>query len=543
MVVRNLSGGGNILRAQPIIVRRSAAIGDAIAATVVTDKLIDLGFDVQFQTHIAIHCVLRRHPRISGVSEPNGFCHINLDGAYEKDPNRRRKHFYQMFLESANLQLNARGLSLGPMVNCRPQLFTSVAMKEALRAKFKHYPKPWVFFNPRSETYNVRQVPDAIWSAAAKQVKGTVFWLGIHPGPPNIIDLQCRHLDNVINYLSVADLLVSVDTGPLHIAAALNTPVIGLGQSSSPELHLGDQSDFLTIEPKLECLNCQENICRLSQYEPPCQKFDPGFVADWVNAKLNIYKGRISAVVPVYKPDVNVLNRCLSALLDQVDEIIVPAEAQSVVPSGALKHEKIRYVRTTRSGIGYSGNANFGARNSTGEYILFINDDCFLNPGAVKAMMEVNAPDVAIVSNLLFYPDGTIYHAGKIRVTGERGWRHIDYRKQNPTFQGPVELENCCGCCVLVRRKVFYDVGGYDEEMPIFAQDDAFALAVRKAGYRIMFTPHSTGIHMEHQSLSKLPDSIPSLLSKANAAFTRKWGRYFDHNASRIPGNFAYAQT
>lgn len=539
MLRTSLDGGGNAATSGAIVIRRTAAIGDAIAATVVADALIDRGHRVIFQTHPNIHCCIRRHPGISAVDVPQGYAHVNLDGVYENDPERRRKHFYGMFMDAAREQLRSQGIDIGSGHNCRPQMFIPKHVREAIRAPFEKYPRPWVFLNPRSETYNVRQVPDGVWREAVRHIKGTCFWIGMHPAPPGIVDLQARHLDNVINWLTAADVLVTVDTGPMHIAAALNTPIVALGQSSTPELHLNDQSDFVTVTPKLDCLNCQENLCRIDRSTPPCQKIDPVLIAQWANARANAAVGdSVSAVVAIWKPEVSTLNQCLSALVDQVDEVIVTAEANSVKPEGALEHPKIRYVRTWKRNIGYSGNINFGARHSNGAWLLLINDDCILKPGAVQKMKEIARPDTGIICNLLRYPDGTIYHAGKIRVAGERGWRHIDYKRIDPTFGGPTELENCCGCCILTRRKVYYQIGGMDEAMPIFSQDDAYALAVRQLGYKILFTPHSEGVHLEHQSLKKLPESIPSLLATCGAAFTRKWGWYLDKNLQTIPGTF-----
>lgn len=535
-------GGGNGLAGENyVVIRRTSAIGDSLSSTVVADRLIQMGFEVDFQTHPANHCVLRRHPRISKVSEPNAFCHVDLDGAYERDPQRRLKHFHTMFFEAAQRQLMSRGIDLGHPLNCTPSLRMPPCDREAARARLSAYPHPWVFVCPRSDSYNVRQVPDGIWSAAAAKMKGTKFWIGRHPGPPNFVDLKLQHFDTVVAYLSVADLMVSVDTGPLHVAAAFGIPIVALGQSSSPELHLSDQRDFITIEPKLQCLNCQANLCPINQWTPPCQQFDPDFIASWVNAKLNIYDtDNVSAVIAIYQPNEGTLNHCLRDVLPQVQEVIVTAEAKSTIPPGANHDSKIRYVRKPMAGIGYGRNANFGARNSTGKYLLLMNDDVFLDPGAVERMLvEIKKPGVGMVANLLRYPEGTIYHAGKRRSPGVRGWGHIDYRQVDCTTKEPTEMENVCMACCLVRREVFYQIKGFDEDFFIYAEDDDFCLRLRRAGWKIVFTPHSTGIHMEHQSTQKL-DSISELVRRANGLFGQKWGKYLDHNANRIPGTFDY---
>jgi GT2 family glycosyltransferase len=369
---------------------------------------------------------------------------------------------------------------------------------------------------------------------------GTKFWLGRHPAPPGIIDLKIQHFDTVLEAVSVADLVVSVDTGPLHVAAAFGIPAVAINQSSSPELHLSDQCDYVMVTPPLDCVNCQVNVCPINSHIPPCQHVDPALISAWANAKLRpMTHDGVSAVVAVYQPEPGTLNHCLENLLPQVDEIIVTAEANSKVPPEALKHEKIKYVRKNVPGIGYGRNANYGVRHSTHKLLLLLNDDVFLDPQAVQRMREAFRPDTGLVANLLRYPEGTIYHAGKSRSPGVRAWGHIDYRQKDCTTKEPTEMENVCMACCMVRREAFYQINGFDEDFFIYSEDDDFCLRLRRAGWKIIFTPHSSGIHMEHQSTRKLTD-IATAVAKANAIFDRKWHAYFDANLNRIPGGFDY---
>jgi len=350
-----------------------------------------------------------------------------------------------------------------------------------------------------------------------------------------------RHLDNLIIWLSVADLLISVDTGPMHIAAAMGIPVVAISQSSSPELHLSDQCDYIAIAPAgLNCLNCQKLICPIHQHIPPCQNIDPKLISDWANARLRSkFNEDVSAVVAVYRPEAQMLNRCLESLLPQVQEIIVVRDLYGSFPAGAIQNPRIRYVTKNLSDIGYGKKVNYGTRFTNSKYLLNCNDDAYLEPDCVAKLKSQMRPDVGVVTPLLRYLDGTIYHAGKVRSPGARGWGHIDHRKHLPTFTDVTELENCCGCVVLIRRQAFYDVDGYDELFHIYAEDDDFSLKIRKAGYKILFHPGALGHHEEHQSTKHTP-GIVELMHKSNAVFGEKWSRYFDHNANRVPGNFDY---
>lgn len=544
MIRESLNGGGTVAAGlTPITIRRNAAIGDVVAATVVADRLDQMGFAVTFQAHPDMHCVLRRHPHVSHIETPGAFCHINLDGAYEQNNARRRLHFSKMFFDAANYQLMSRGLSLGEPTNCRARIRVPKHERESGRQKFLPYPRPWILICPRSNSYACRQVPDGIWEEAARNMVGTKFWLGTHPAPKGIVDLQARHLDNVIVWISAADVLVTVDTGPMHLAAAIGIPVLALNQSSSPELHLSDQADFFMLNaPNLDCLNCQQNLCPKNQWQPPCQNFDPNVIAHWANRRSHAAdENRISAVIATYRADSSRLNHCIEAVLPQVDEIVVCRDSTGVFPPGAMQHTKVRYVVKDQPRIGYGRNANYGVRHTNGHWLMMLNDDCYLNEGAVQKMLEVakTHPGTGIVSCLLRYPDGSIYHAGKIRSPGVRGWGHINHRQYEPTFKDVTWQENTCGCAILVKRTAFYDANGFDEDFFLYAEDDAFCLSVRRAGYNIFFTPHATGIHDEGQSTRQVGDILRHL-NESNSTFDRKWGRYLTANLNQVPGTFDY---
>lgn len=524
-------------KAPIIVLRRSAAIGDVVASTAVADKIIEQGFNVVFQAHSGVHCVLRRHPGIIDIAEPRSAPHVNLDECYEKDPNRKTRHFNEMFMESANNQLRARGIYIGEPRNCTPKLVLRESDRQASGNFLVAYPKPWIFIVPRSNAWAARTVSDGVWSQAARQMKGTTFWLGTHPGPPGIVDLKVRHFDTLMQWLSAADLLVTVDTGPMHVAAAFGIPILALGQASSPDLHLTDQRDFQTIWPEgLGCLNCQANICPKNAWQPPCQAFDPAKIAAAVNKRFST---EVSAAIAVYQPEVGVLNQCLERVLPQVDEVVVCRDMAGKFPPGALQHPKIRYVIKSAFDKGYGPKSNFACRHTFGKWILQLNDDCFLDEHAVARMKEVAKPDTGIVANLLRHSDGRIQHAGKMRGPNDRGWGHIDLGKFHPTFTEPTELENVCGACILVRRKAHYDAGGFDERYKFCCDDDHLCMSVRRAGWRIIFNPHSTAVHLEHQSLNKTANWWAEM-EKSNKLFGQIWSRYFDHNKGNQMGNFDY---
>lgn len=546
MIRHRSGGGGNRLSsvASPIIIRRTGAIGDSLLSTVVADRLLNLGFEVGMQTHPHCHCVLRLHPRLASLSEPNGFCHVDLDNAYEQHPQRRQRHYHSMFFEKAQGQLRSKGIDLGEPNNCRPRLVIPVNRREAVLSKLGQHAKPWVMLCPRSDSFNVRQVPDGVWAAAAPKIQGTKFWVGRHPAPPGIVDLNCRHFDAVVDYLGAADLLVTVETGPMHVAAALGTPMVVIIQATDPAMTLNNQNDFIGISADgLDCLHCQRTQCPKSVHMPPCQNIDPDLVAAWANARLRQHTSEdVSAIVAIYQPEVQTLNRCLECVLPQVQEVIVTAEGNSVIPANAMKHERIRYVQTPQRRIGVGRNFNHGARHGRGKYLLILNDDVLLDPGAVEAMKREMTESVGAVSHLLRYPNGQIYFCSKVRSPGVRGWGHVSHRKWEPEVKESCDAENMCGASVMIRRKAWFEIGGFDEDYFCYGEDDDLMLRLRKAGWRLRYCAQASGIHYEGQSTRKFGQPN-ELVNKANAIFDAKWRAYLDWNIHRVPGNFDYTIT
>lgn len=524
------------------MVRRTAAIGDTLAATCVASKLVEAGYKVRWQCHQDMHGMIRRVPTVENVEEPKTKPHVDLDRSYESHPHRKKVSFAEIFVATASDQLTFRNILIRGPTNCAPELRVNGKEREAAIIRLAPYPQPWVMFAARSNSHVNRTIPDSTLASIAKSVKGTCFWLANHaPAPEGFIDLEVRNLDYLIQAISAADLYVGPDTGPMHVAAALRVPVIALEQASSPELHLSDQRDFLTVrKPGLFCLNCQHVTCPLPGKAafPPCTELDPDILTSAINSRLEMQSKpeSISCIIATFKAPVERLNKCLAHVLNQVDEIIVTKDSGGVFPHGAAKHPKIRYVCSPRERLGYGKNVNFGARHSHGNWLLLLNDDCYLAPDAVKRLLEVGTRNskIGLVGHLLHYPDGRICHGGKVRQSGHRGWALLDNRKRTHSIREARQIENVTGTSVLVRRNAFYAINGFDEDFDFYNEDDSMNLALQQAGWQIWYTPLAVGIHEEAASTSTTRN-MSELLAYANKQFERKWGWWLTENLHRIP--------
>lgn len=533
-----LPKGWNFDNHPMISVRRTAAMGDCIAASVVCDKLIEQGFRVTYAVHETFHPLLELHSGITKLANQHFTADVHLDDAYEHDRRRTTSTFSELFIERANHYLAHRGVKL-LVKNCRPRLRVPQHSVIAVRHLFDGHPKPWVIINPRSSIqWKGRHVPSWIWQEAAKLIHSTCFWLGQDPAPPGIVDLQARTIPMLPPLLANADLVISVDTGPMHLAAALGVPVLAILQNSSPALHLSDQQDWGMVGPKLDCLNCQKNVCPKNNNMPPCQHVPPELIAEEANRRLRSSASEdVACVIPIYKPTAERVNRCLQAVLPQVSEVVITVDASGSVPQGIEPGPRVRLVRARLPRIGVGPNMNHGARYTHGKYLLLLNDDVVLAPDAVQRLKECLTDGVGMAGHLLYYPDKSIYHGGKYRPPGALGWGHIDHRKFRPTITEPVETENVTGASILVRREAFYQVDGFDERYFLYNEDDDLCMKMRQKGWKIMYTPHAIGVHEEGQSTRLIGDAA-GIMRESQRIFAKKWAFYFEQNKQEGIGKF-----
>jgi len=532
----NGDGGGNVCPPQSIQVRRTAALGDALACSVVADRLKEMGYLVHFQTHPHVAPLMKRVPSIHQVSLYRTHPDIDLDNCYEDHPERKKLHFHKLFFDAANTQLKARGITLGPPLNCRPKIIVTDNERALANEQLSKYPKPWVFICPGSQYYNVRWVPEYIWEQAAKKIAGTKFWIGLRDAPPGIVDLKIREVNQLVTMLSAADLLISPDTGPIHIAAAMGVQVLAIEQSSSPSLHLSDLCDFETIGLGLDCENCQLTACPKGRDIPPCQYQNPEQIAAAANRKLG--RDIVSCLIPTFNATAERLNRCLAAALPQVDEIIVSAAADGRIPRGIIAHDKIRIVQSGRSNLGFGKNVNFGMRHASGANILVLNDDCFLQSNVVARLKQEMKPSVGMVTHLIRYEDGRIYYASKPR--GPSGFYHIDHGAYLPTITGTIEIENACGCSFLINRKAFYESKCMNEEPWAYCDDDDLSMRLRLNKWRLIYTSDVYANHIGSATSRTFTD-MNQRMNESNLWFGKNWGKYIEWNRNnRNLGNFDY---
>lgn len=222
----------------------------------------------------------------------------------------------------------------------------------------------------------------------------------------------------------------------------------------------------------------------------------------------------VSIIIPT-KVRHDLLRECvtsLGAIIGVQYEIIVVdngAEAPAMLDLlQQLESDKIAHVVRHDIPFNFSTLCNLGASIARHPLLLFLNDDVEALDGTWLASMCGYAlrEDVGAVGARLLYPSGDLQHGGIAThlVPGPgHPWRNLaaDGWAANPILSSPGEVDAVTGACLLIRRSVFNQVGGFDEiRFAVTLNDVDLCLKTRRAGLKVIYDPGATLLHKEGQS-------------------------------------------
>jgi GT2 family glycosyltransferase len=224
-----------------------------------------------------------------------------------------------------------------------------------------------------------------------------------------------------------------------------------------------------------------------------------------------------------------------------VDEFVVVADEQTppatLAALAAVAGPRLRLVHYARP-FSFATAINLGAAHARGDHLLLLNDDTdVITPDFLETMLGVaQMDDVAVVGCRLLYADGTLQHAGHV-YSGEPMHAFLGRGSAEPGPHGLLlvdrEVSGVTAACALVKATVFDEVGGFSSAFPINYNDVDFCLKVRRAGYRIVYTPHASLYHFESQSRRNV------VTDDDRAAIRSRWAYELDHDPYHNPNLLA----
>jgi GT2 family glycosyltransferase len=187
---------------------------------------------------------------------------------------------------------------------------------------------------------------------------------------------------------------------------------------------------------------------------------------------------------------------------------------------------------------------NLGVREARGEVVGLINNDVdVIEPEWLTELVsQAIRPEIGAVGCKLLYPDDTIQHAGVILgLFGVAGHVFRQIPRNAPGYfsraQLVQDLSCCTAACLVLRKKVYQEVGGLDEQnLRVAFNDVDFCMRIAKAGYRNLYTPYALLYH--HESASRGFEDTP----EKQARFQRevlfmkeRWGAALEQDPAYNP--------
>jgi O-antigen biosynthesis protein len=204
----------------------------------------------------------------------------------------------------------------------------------------------------------------------------------------------------------------------------------------------------------------------------------------------------------------------------------------------------------------YAALNNWAAAQAHGEMLVFLNNDVeAITPDWIERMLEhAQRPEVGAVGAKLYYPDDTIQHGGVVLGVGGGVAGHAFGRYPRAATGYDcrlISLQNLSAvtaACMMMRKDVFEEVGGFDEGFVLAYNDIDLCLRVRRAGYLIVWTPLAELYH--HESATRGYDDRPEKQARFQSEIRRflmKWGDqlwkgdpYYNPNLSLEGADFSF---
>lgn len=228
---------------------------------------------------------------------------------------------------------------------------------------------------------------------------------------------------------------------------------------------------------------------------------------------------KVSVVIPA-RDHADLLQACVTSVLERstyrnleivlVENNSTQGETFACYERLTARDDRVRVVEwqpPEPGAFNYSAIVNYGVAQSTGEYLVLLNNDTeVIEEGWIEEMMGcLMRPEVGVVGAKLLFADGLIQHVGM--VGNPEGYfchvcQNLTRDALGPGYAAamPGDYSMVTGACQMMRRSLFEELGGYDEELAVGFNDGDFCLRAREAGYSVTVCAHALLHHREFSS-------------------------------------------
>lgn len=231
---------------------------------------------------------------------------------------------------------------------------------------------------------------------------------------------------------------------------------------------------------------------------------------------------KVSVVMVVYMTGDALQESVACVLADpMVDEFIIVDNGSSCAEAlglnGLAERDRRVVLIQGQGNVGFARGANLGARRATGEVLVFLNPDAFLQPGCLDELVRAidDKPVPCIVGGRVLNADrteqrgarrGDITPMSALMSLSQLARRVPAWRRYEVHWESEAPPEDVAavptisGACFCMRREDFDAVAGFDEGYFLHVEDVDLCWRVRQAGGVVLFQPKAEVVHLGHTS-------------------------------------------
>lgn len=223
------------------------------------------------------------------------------------------------------------------------------------------------------------------------------------------------------------------------------------------------------------------------------------------------------------------VRKSLAAVIENTDPCYEMIIVDNASPDGLAKwlFDEVRNARIFQNPVnrGFGAATNQGAGTATGEALVLLNSDAFVHPGWLPPLLERLERDgsTAAVAPCLWNVDGSLQEAGSLLFrNGYTRFYGFGDDPTRPEYRFARVIDYSSAACLLVRRRDFFAVGGFDAAYaPAYFEDVDLCLSLAARGLKIVYEPRSTVTHIRGASADER--TAVQYWSRNLPVFEKRW--------------------
>ncbi len=210
---------------------------------------------------------------------------------------------------------------------------------------------------------------------------------------------------------------------------------------------------------------------------------------------------------------------CIKSIFQEYEKELETGEFEIILVDNAstdgtvdaisdIRYPDIKIIKN-KENLGFSKGNNKGARNAVGQLVLFLNSDTEVKDKGLLNMVEFleSNEHIGILGGKLENVNGSsqasagkfysIFNLFLLLIGGER----LGLLRNSPARISKVDWVS--GACMMVKREAFEKIGGFEEKLFMYMEDQELCFRAKKAGYKTYYYPFISLLHKERGSSNR----------------------------------------